>query len=142
MLQRLYDVLDDSNLQCSYKEKLEVLETVKKIFKIVFFARRNGILALEDVAAEQEDMFFKSCLLLLVEGATPEELEEYASIWMLADNAEGKHLLEMAVIADGVVQIQKGKNPKMIFHRLGAWFGSKFAENFESVLQEIKIWQD
>lgn len=138
MLQRLFDVLFYSRWQCSYEEKLEVFRIVKKIYMISCLERAKGILALEDVAAEQEDTFFKSCLFLAAEGASAYELEDNALNWILINNIGGKRLLEMAVIANGVVQIRKGERPNMIFRSLGAWFGSEFAEKFESTLLERK----
>ena len=54
--------------------KLEQAETIKKIIDLSNTARKEGLLALEEAAADIEDAFMKKGILLIVDGTDPDLL--------------------------------------------------------------------
>lgn len=53
-------------------EKINESETIKKIIELSNVARKEGLLALEEVASSLDDEFLKKGLLLIVDGTEPE----------------------------------------------------------------------
>lgn len=53
-------------------EKINESETIKKIIELSNVARKEGLLALEEVANSLDDEFLKKGLLLIVDGTEPE----------------------------------------------------------------------
>ena len=54
--------------------KLEQAQTIKKIIDLSNTARKEGLLALEEAAADIEDAFMKKGILLIVDGTDPDLL--------------------------------------------------------------------
>lgn len=54
------------------QKKMDQTEQIKKIIELSNVARKEGILALEDAAAELEDEFMKKGILLIVDGTEPD----------------------------------------------------------------------
>lgn len=60
--------------------QLAMDETIKKIYGWSKIARRDGLLALQKVAAKQKDPFVKKALLMLVDGAEPEDIRKVLEV--------------------------------------------------------------
>ena len=54
------------------KEKVDYHADIEKIVEIANIARKNGLLALEEMTAQMEDPFLKKGILLVVDGSDPE----------------------------------------------------------------------
>lgn len=60
--------------------KLAMEETIKKISAWSKISRKDGLLGLQKIAAKQQDPFIKKALLLLVDGAEPEDIRKVLEI--------------------------------------------------------------
>lgn len=59
-------------LQCSREEKLQCMETLKKLYKYARMARMEGLLALESIAETETNLFLRDGILLVVNSYEPE----------------------------------------------------------------------
>lgn len=130
-----------NHLDCTTEEKWIAFDTIKKMVCLVELARAEGLLALEGTAGSEQDFFLKHCLLFMIDGGNPEELEAYASAWMLADHAKGGRLLQMVVITEGLTLLMREQIPQMVLRRLGAWLGSDFAAAVDAEWNAMELRQ-
>lgn len=119
-----------TRLQCDEEGKRAVCGVVRRLYRYALLTRMYGLLALEEELKKETHPFLRDCLSRLADSMEPEWLKEYMTIRILAENAAGQFFLEMMVIADGVLQIQRQDNPGILLARLGAWFGSGFQDQF------------
>lgn len=118
-------------LQCNYEDKLECLETVKKLYGLAVLARKEGYLALED-AVENEDLFLKTMVNALIDCFEPKPLETIFSAYLAAGNYHGKELLNNLLIINGLLLIAESEFPTGVANKLQGWFGVEFAQTFKN----------
>lgn len=118
-------------LQCSYEDKLERLETVKKLYSLAVLARKEGYLALED-AVENEDLFLKTMVNTLIDCFEPKPLETIFSAYLAAGNYHGKEFLKNLLIINGLLLIAESEFPTGVVNKLQGWFGVEFAQTFKN----------
>lgn len=139
----LRELAHAGRLRCEKQEKQAAFETVCKLARLAQGVRKNGLLWLDEVAADEKDVFLRCCLRQITEGdGTPEAFREYAVIWLLTASAEknGARLLEMVVIADGLELMlrQADLMPRALLRRLGAWLGADYADEIEAELTAME----
>lgn len=120
-------------LQCSYEDKLECLETVKKLYSLAALARKEGLLALED-AVKNEDLFLKTMVDALIDSFETKPLETIFSAYLAAGNYRGKEFLKNLLIVNGLILIAKNKVPHQVVNELQGWFGVEFAQTYKNEL--------
>ena len=79
--------------------KLQLQETAEKIVNWSNIARREGLLGLEVIAEEEEDLFARKGLQLLVDGSEPEVIRAILEVEI--DNKEYKDI-QAAKVFDGM----------------------------------------
>ena len=118
-------------------DKESCVPVVKKMIDLAHLARMNGVLALEDVLAQEENVFLKTAITLVVDGVDPVITEHILSNLILADDHKGTQLLERLITAEGITAIQAGENPQVIAMRLYSILGEKYLPSFENTIREL-----
>jgi hypothetical protein len=89
-------------------------------------ARKEGVLALEELVHENDNYFFKAIMMLVVDGTDPELVKEIAEILMNSENHTGSALLERILITVGVLSVQAGENPRIAEVKLFSYLGEAY----------------
>ena len=76
-------------------KKTDQTEQIKKIIELSNVARKEGILALEDAAAELEDEFLKKGILLIVDGTEPDLVRAILETELSCIEARHKKLISV-----------------------------------------------
>lgn len=105
-----YVVYDPERLACTGQEKEACLETVRKLIRLCYEIRRNGVLTAGILAETEPDPFFRICLLELEcdEGCIemedmPARLERVFAAYLAAGDYRGGAFLNAVVAAKGIV---------------------------------------
>lgn len=140
-------------LHCTDAEKDACLETVVEILHLWDIIRRDGLLAVGCVRADQEaDPFFRTCLRDLSDiiGSENEPLmEELFTTYLVAGDYRGADLLRNVVIAEGLLLIPKVFQDETMprFRKWGeklsltvrGYFGADYRDKVEKViLREVQ----
>lgn len=83
-------------------------------------ARRQGILALENLAQNMTDPFMKSAVQLAVDGTEPNLIMDLMETWMESLLHEQKRKYQKVI--EGIMAIQSGDNPRIIGHKLAVLY--------------------
>lgn len=78
-------------------KKVDIHADVEKIIEIANIARRNGIIALDELTDSMEDPFLKKGIMLIVDGSDPELIQgilETELAFIKERHAEGRSILE------------------------------------------------
>ena len=96
-------------------------------------ARREGILALEEGLSENTGVysglsgmiwdFFKMLMRLVVDGTDTEVVRDCAKYMISTTNASDEVRLNMMIVAEGVISIQTGDNPRIMLQKLTCMMG-------------------
>lgn len=73
------------------KEKVDQGEIVSKILELAQLARKNGLLALEEVSQKTENKFMKRALNMVIDGVEPEYVKEVLNLEI--ESMEERHRL-------------------------------------------------
>jgi len=83
---------------------------------------------LEREAEECESYFLRKGIELIVDGTEPKSVKNILQKLALADGAGGAQMLNRLIMAEGVLAIQRGENPRMIINHLAAMLGEKYLQ--------------
>lgn len=140
-------------LRCTEEEKEACLKTVVDILRLRDVIRREGLLAIGDIRADEEsDPFFRACLREAGElmGTEREPLMEGLFLrYLVAEDDQGGAFLRNVVIAEGVLQLPKLVQPDrpLSFRQWGeelslavrGYFGADYRERVEkTILRELQ----
>jgi hypothetical protein len=92
----------------------------------------QGILALMEAVLQESDPFLKNAVWLLGRGLEPEELKKALSYLLLSCNVEGAELLSNFIIAEGILGLQNGLEPRHIHLNLGVLLGKSDEERWRT----------
>jgi flagellar motor component MotA len=123
--------------KCSLKEKEFLMELINYFVNLSEKAYREGLLSLEDDVENIDNFFLKKGLKLITNGTDPEIVRSILETYIYSSDLKGKELLEKMIILEGVLAIQSGDKPNIIFEKLASYFGEdchhllneKFSEN-------------
>jgi len=109
-------------------DKEDCFKSVRRMIDLVKFARMNGILSLEAEIDEEEDIFIKTGLELVIDGVDPETVDNILSNMILAGGYSGTELLRKIVLAQGITCVQMGDNPGISALRMAALLGEQYMQ--------------
>lgn len=99
---------------------------VTRVIELTAIVRKEGLLLLEDQIKEEDSFFLKTAIKLVVDAVEPDSVKEILQYLILADDYSGVELLSRLLIAEGVLAIQNGDNPRVSKERLTAMLGEKY----------------
>lgn len=79
-------------------------------------AKREGVLALEDMVKNVQDAFLDKGIRLTVDGTEPSHIETVLETWM--DSLLREYEVRYKKVIEGLGSIQRGYNPRLIEQRL------------------------
>lgn len=105
------------------------LPTVALIVKLAETARKEGVLALEDMAKTETDSFFiKKGIAMVCDGQDPAIVREVLSNFIWFSPYKGSELLIRMISMEGILAIQRGENPYILRDLLLSMLGEPFYE--------------
>lgn len=131
--------LNPKNLECSLEDKLECLQTVKKLSGYSRLARSEGLLALEEPLSQEKDTFLKQSLLPILDGIGNEQYLHLITTYFLSGNYHGKDFLNNLLIIESIPLIEDCVRPDSLVFLLKGWFGIEFTEIYEKEMEEEKL---
>lgn len=131
------------HLNCSFtqSEKQECVRFIKRIKSLANLARTYGILALEEEMESEESFFLKTGISLIVDGTDPVLVKTILQNLILSDKYTGAELLGRLILAEGVLSIQQGENPRIIGLKLASMLGEEFVrrEKEEFLCEQMDV---
>ncbi len=123
-------------LNCSFteSEKEECKPIIYKIINLVNIARQKGVLVLEMEMEQEQSLFLKTAIGLVVDGTDPALVKQILQNIILADKYVGSDLLSRLLIAEGILSVQQGENPRIIALKLSAMLGEKYILQIDEML--------
>lgn len=121
-------------IQCTDAEREECVPLMKTLVSFAQKSRVGGLLALEDdldkvrLSVEGSLSFFKTGMLLVIDGTDPETVVEILTFKIMAGNYKGLPLLMRCIILEGVMGIQAGENPGILAEKLLSFFPDIYLE--------------
>ncbi len=95
-----------------------IIKTIGDMRHLSNVARKEGLLSLEEAAAEMESMhqgeMLKMMILLIVDGTDPVLVDEICGLRFFADDLKGFDALQYILMARAALAIQAGQNPRVI----------------------------
>lgn len=118
------------NVMEERKKSTEILtDVVETMYKLSMIARKEGLLALEEAAYGFENLYngkyLKTMILLIVDGTSPDLVEEICTARYFAANLLGYEALHYLIMMFGSLAIQAGENPRVIEEKLLALLPSE-----------------
>lgn len=139
-------IYDPERLACSAEEKEACLETVRKLARLCEFFRKNGLLAVYDLAEEESDPFLRTCLLEFDEAVgddgAKERFERMSCAYLAAGNYRGGAFLNAVLVAKGLLLMLANLDvsPSVWGKRLSAelrgFFGAEYRERVVKVIEQ------
>jgi len=112
-----YLVYDPERLACTGEEKDACLETVRKLVRLGYELRREGLLFVLSLAKTEQDPFLRACLLELVfdEGFLeledePARLERVFAAYLAAGDYHGGAFLNAVLVTKGLMLLWKNQD--------------------------------
>ena len=113
-------------------DRRECLPAIEFVIKIANIARKEGVLALEQIASEKKDISFtlKLGIELIVDGFDPEIVKDILTDFVksshINDGKSNAKTLQRIIETEGLLAVQLGENPYIITLRLLAMLGEDF----------------
>ncbi|MDC7225611.1 MAG: FliG C-terminal domain-containing protein [Spirochaetales bacterium] len=123
-----YDFTFGSKIQCSENEKKHSLILLKEILEQTKKARTAGFLVLGQDSDSITNAFLKDSVKLIGKGYDYQAVEKILEIKMAVRNAEGIHLLEMAMVKEGILSILRGDPVSLTEEILFSFLGTAIYE--------------
>lgn len=102
-----YDLTFGNRIKCSENEKKHSIVLLREILEQSKKARTAGFLVLGQDADSIRNTFLKDGIKLIGKGYEHSAVEKILDIKMSVRNADGIHLLEMAMVKEGVLSIMR-----------------------------------
>ncbi len=119
-------LMQQLNTQFTNEEKENCVPLVQRFIGLVYLARRDGLLPLEEVANKEKNSFFKTGFQLILDGADPMKVERILYTLIISGNYSGLPLLERLIMTVGILGIQLGENPHLLATQMLAMLGEEY----------------
>ena len=128
--------ISGKNIRFSEADKENCISAVNKMIELAYIARMKGVLALETEMEQEQSIFLKTAIGLIIDGTNPEVVEHILQNLILSDDYSGAQLLERLIMAEGILAIQSGENPNILALRLTAMLGEKYLPESEAIARQ------
>lgn len=138
-------IYDPERLVCSEEEKEACLETVRKLARLGKFIRRNGPLAVVDLAEEESDPFLRTCLFEFGELGCDDDTERLARMlcgYLAAGNYRGGAFLNAVLVVKGLLLMPAHLDArpsawgKLLSVELRGFFGAEYRERVMRLIEQ------
>lgn len=125
-------------LTCSREEKIECLETMRKLSNFMIVGRREGFLALEYFWEEETNPLIKACLMDIMDGLDSGQLEQCFRGYLEEGNYRGKEFLQAIIIFRGFLLMQACHLPEVLWDEMQDFFGEDFSLEYGEAFRLAK----
>lgn len=119
------------------EQQNKVIDAAKNLMKLADLARKEGLLALEDMAQTISSDFLRQLILLVVDGNFPEIIAEIGTniYWTKApDNADA--MIDYMYLR-GMLGIQNGDNPRVLESILMSLMPTELHQEYRSQMEVL-----
>lgn len=118
-----YTVLENRRKGFSQEEAEQCYAVLERLATLQLIAKKEGLLALEEYGCELDKkdavlQFLKDCLLLIVDGSDPEDVEQILSKRIVFHGTDTFRAYLEYVILSGGLMIQAGKHERILLDSL------------------------
>jgi hypothetical protein len=117
-----------------------LVDAVDKIINLASMARKEGLLALEELVdaidEDSEFKYLKQMILMVVDGDEPELVEQTGMMVYYADDLRGYEALQYYALLFGMLSIQQGMNPRIIEQSLLSMMPKSVKKAYEKDREE------
>ena len=119
-------------------EKQNCIETAKKMVKLTYFARENGILSLENEVLH-ENQFIKTYIALLTNGVDFDEIKRLFNLSLLCNKLKyvSADLLERFLVIEGLFAINNRYSPFVVTHIMSTLLGDEHFSEIQLSLKDV-----
>ena len=128
-----YGIAFGSRTKCTDTEKKHALLLVREILELSRKARSAGFIALGQSTESIKNPFLKDGIQLLGKGYDYSAVEKIMNIKISVRDSQGIHLLELAIIKEGILSIMRGDPFSLTEEILFSFLGPKI---YKSHLKE------
>ena len=121
------------------EEKEKSLSVIENVIRYATIARNYGLLAFEPENENEESVFVKYIIRMIVDGVNKYYINESVQHLILADNYKGTKLLNQLLYARGFLCILDGDNPRVIKETLYAMLGEKYLKKYFDEVSEPSL---
>lgn len=133
------DEFIDDAVRFPYGEKRTCLDTAKKLYRLAVLVRKEGLLALAEVAEREPDGVLKAAIVVLLAGLGEEPcLAERLGACLENGGFRGWEALNNRIIVASLLRIHGNIRPDLLAKLLGEWLAvdrSEICFDEESVRQ-------
>jgi hypothetical protein len=108
------------------EEKDACLPIVDLMIDAANVARAQGVLALEEWIKTKDNKFLILLMMLVIDGTDPRLVQDIGSALLNADDHKGTEFLSRLLVAEGVLSVQAGENPRIMEAKLLAMLGESY----------------
>jgi flagellar motor component MotA len=112
-------------LACPIDEKRLLFPLVESICEMAARARQEGLLGLDVKSSGISDAIFRIGTGMIVDGCTEETLEDVFASYLHTFDERGYLFLKACLIAEGLLSIQEGDNPRITRRKLASYLGEE-----------------
>lgn len=112
-------------IDCTYEERKSLLPVVDLLVQTAAVARREGLLALEEMGKTYAHRYplYGIGVELIVDGVHPDIFTEILENCITLSQTHNAALLEQYLMLCGLLAVQEGRNPRLIFLELSLMLG-------------------
>ncbi len=132
----MIDLILKLNCNFSDADKEECFPVIFRIIDLSKLARMKGILALELEMENEQNFFLKTAIELVVDGTDPKLVKEILQSIIVSGKYSGAQLLSRLIIAEGILSMQQGENPRIVELKLSALLGESYIQQINEKLSE------
>jgi hypothetical protein len=134
------------NTSFTAEQRRACLPVVEKMTKLAEIARQSGLLVFESRMFDEESLFLKAAMSFIIEAYETETVKRILSYMILTGGFTGSDLLSRLIMAQAVIDIQCGTNPRHIREVLLSMLGEEYLQpalkSSEEGLEEVKQFLD
>ena len=128
-----------TRLQCSREEKIECLQTMKKMSNVLVISRQKSFLAVEELLEGETDPLIKACINDVLDCSDSDLLEKRFEEYLVAGNYYGKDFLQAIIVIKGFLNMHTCPKLNELWNEMQGYFGADFSEEYrEAFLLEQK----
>ncbi len=112
--------------QCTREEKTGAVLIALELLALSEQARRKGILSIEfeELIETCSKPFLRTLIRMVVDVVDPEVIQSIGETRIKMSGASGSELLESMISLEGILSLQKGDNPYILYLLLSAFLGN------------------
>lgn len=119
----------------SNNQQNQVIDVAKTIMKLADLARKEGLLALEDMIDTITSDYLKQLIILVVDGTFPEIIIEIATNIYWTNASDGVNSMVDYIYLRGILSIQNGENLRVLDKLLMSLMPPKLCQEYRAQME-------